>query len=166
MAAKAHLPFPANSLLGTAYVFWESECVGAGPPLATSIDPLRIPTELLPNVVWAEFLSPSGRMRLRLLGEEVVERFGRGLRGRSTAEILSGKYREFIESCFATAHQRRRPVYVESAFRGNAAGAPLTQRLIMPFVAREDGDVTQSLTVQIWPGTIAPMDTAPFVQVV
>lgn len=111
---------------------------------------LDMPREIIPYIVLAEILSPAGQVRYRVVGGEMVTRFGFNFSGKTSSEIFSGTYRRFIEDTFALTYKSRRPVYSESTFRWDAEGYARTHRLFMPLSAK-DGEPTHILIVQTWP---------------
>lgn len=136
--------------LRSAYRFWRKEASAAGPPLVSSIDPLKLPRPVFPHIAWGEYVDPPGRVRFRLAGQQVVDRWGRSFRGRTTAELLSGDEQCWLESCFAAAYRERRPILSEIAYRWPVLREARAQLLLLPFVAASSDEVSSVLMIEAW----------------
>lgn len=155
--------FIDQPILNSAFRYWCEQREGEGLPCRAAIDPLLIPRDVLPFVIWAEYLSPQGVMRYRLVGEEMVNRWGANFRGCTSSELFSGSYRQFMESAFATCYEKRRPVFTESLFRWDVGGWQVTQRLMLPFAAEPDDPPQHCLVIQVWPDETWSL-AGPFLQ--
>lgn len=140
-----------DPILRAALDYWLNARGDSDIPLRSHIDPVTMPPEILPYLVLAEYLNPEGRVRFRLVGGKMEERWGHNFSGQTSDEIFSGSYREFLESLFETAYSSRIPVYSESVFRWDAGGFQRTERIMMPICFEIDGPPTQVLIVQNWP---------------
>ncbi len=143
--------FADQPVLNAGFEYWRAQREGDALPGRAAIDPVRMPREILPFILWAEFLSAEGLIRYRLVGEEMVRRWGHNFRGETSADLFSGSYRQFMESTFATCFEHRRPVYTESLFRWDVGGWRSTKRLMLPFAEKSGGPPAHCLIVQTWP---------------
>ena len=101
-------------------------------------------------------------MRYRLVGSAHVERYTFDFTGKTTAEIMQGSYREYMERIYGTCLAEAAPVYSESVFRWDDAdyahGHASTRRLMLPVGRGEPNRAAQILSVQVWP-TRKPRDS-------
>lgn len=141
-----------DPILSEALRFWIRCRPVEGVPTRAEIDPLRIPRRLFPYLVLADVLDRSGRVRYRLLGEEMRERWGGSFAGRRSDEIFSGGYRRYMEGAFALVVEKRLPIYTASRFRWDVGGYLWTRRLMLPIAETPSGAVVQVMIVQTWPG--------------
>lgn len=130
--------------------YWKRARGGLTVPLLDTLDPLKLEKRVLPYLIVAEHLDDSGLVRFRLVGEEMVRRWGENFRGRRSDQLFTGDYRAFIEKYFALARSERCPVYSESVFRWNDGGWIKTTRLILPFASTPNGVPARSVVVQVF----------------
>ena len=142
-----------DAILQKALAFWRENRRDAGLPTRAEIDPLNIPRSLFPYLVLADVLSPDGFMRFRLVGARMRDKWGADFNGKTSEEIFTGTYRQYIEGAFAQCIRDRLPVYSESHFRWDVDGYRRTRRLMLPIADEAGGPVQQVLTVQTWPAT-------------
>ena len=146
-------PVNADPLLSDALAFWNASRSDGTLPTRTEIDPLRIPRHLSPYLILADVLSPDGRMRFRLVGSAMRERWGEDFQHKTSREIFTGTYRTYIEGAFALCIAERLPVYTESHFRWDVDGYLWTRRLMLPIGENPNSETVQVLVVQTWPGS-------------
>jgi hypothetical protein len=72
------------------------------------------------------------RVRYRLVGTELVRRFGRDFTGQYMDELMAGSYLAFIDDLFRKMREHRAPVFSESPYRWDVAGHRLTRRIFLP----------------------------------
>ena len=133
--------------------YWRAARAGMPVPTVDALDPLKFGTQALPYLIVADVLDDRGLVQYRLVGEEMVRRWGASFRGKRSDELFSGDYRKFIERGFAMARAEGRPVYSESIFRWNDGGWIKTTRLLLPFADAPDSAPSRVLVVQIFLGT-------------
>ncbi|HEX6958676.1 MAG TPA: PAS domain-containing protein [Ferrovibrio sp.] len=128
--------------------YWAGKRSGGRLPPRRAIDPLDMPRRLLPFLTLAEPVG-DGVVRFRLIGTELTQRAGRDDTGKTSAETLSGSYRDYIESLYATVAAEARPLYVETVQAWPEEGMSRIRRLLLP-VTRDDlsGDVAFVLGAQ------------------
>jgi hypothetical protein len=141
-----------DPILREALAFWADCRPVGGLPTREGIDPVRIPPRLFPYLVLADVVTPAGRVRYRLVGEEMVHRWGTNFAGRRSDEIFTGDYRTYLENAFALSIGKRLPVYTASRFRWDVGGYLWTRRVMLPIGATAAGPTSQILVVQTWPG--------------
>lgn len=148
-------------ILAFAIAFWaENRAIGEL-PTRKEIDPLRIPPRLFPHLILAEVMTAQGQVRYRVVGDEMVHRWGTNFAGRRSDEIFSGDYRAYLESAFAMAIKHWQPVFTASRFRWDVDGFLWTRRVMLPIGATPQGPVTQVLVVQTWPNSREDCRTEP-----
>lgn len=133
--------------------FWQAERRGMSVPLVASLDPLKFDREAIPYLIVADILNDRGRVQYRLIGEEMVRRWGVNFRGKRSDEMFTGDYLDFIERGFAQTRAERCPVYSESIFRWNDGGWIKTTRLLLPFADAPDTAPSRVMVVQVFLGT-------------
>jgi hypothetical protein len=179
-----------DPILALSLEFWEKKKGDKVLPDRNDFDPLNIPAPLFPYLILAEVLSDSGLVRYRLVGNEMHSRWGENFTGRTSADIFSGSYREYLESAFALCIAKRLPIFTASRFRWDQGGFLSTQRVMLPIAEASgngslpaDGDapphssgapdssdapdksetVAQILVVQTWPNENEDRRTDPMV---
>lgn len=173
-----------DPILALSLEFWEKKRADKVLPDRDDFDPLNIPAPLFPYLILAEVLSDSGLVRYRLVGNEMHSRWGENFTGRTSADIFSGSYREYLESAFALCIAKRLPIFTASRFRWDQGGFLSTQRVMLPIAeasgtgspsadggaspgssdARDKSEtVSQILVVQTWPNENEDRRTDPMV---
>ncbi len=134
-----------SDCLRQLYAYWREKqrARGGALPRRSDIDPLELPTLVLPHILLAERLaSPAGpRWRYRLVGTAVVEAAGLDPTWGFLDEILPGGYGAYVLELYDTLFRLRRPIYSESVYR--APGRPdaaerITRRLMLPLAGEAD----------------------------
>ncbi len=135
--------------------YWSEQRNGSPLPPRSAIDPLDMPTEVLPFLMLVDVI-PAGerrRYRYRLFGTEMVIAAKGDMTWRFLDECVPEKdgYRDYILALYESLVQERRPLYSTGDFLAHAAPGTLersTQRLMLPLGTPEDG-VTHVLAGQI-----------------
>ena len=100
----------------------------------------------------------AARVRYRLLGTAIVERWGSDPTGKFMDEVMTGSSSEYIHGLYREVVRARAPVFSESVFRWDAEGFLRTRRLYLPLTHRaaraEDAaeDVAIALIGQVFLG--------------
>lgn len=148
------LPFLTDQILNAAAIYWIAKCSSRDMPNREDIDPLDMPSFILPNLALVE-RDASGDFRFRLCGTEIASRFSADPTGKLFAEVFSDKYCAYVTSLHDTVHSRGCTVYAESTFQFDdytlSFDTLLTRRLIMPLRRRRDGGL-MLMMAQTWPG--------------
>lgn len=152
-----------DPILAAALKFWADSRADGDLPTRKEIDPVRIPAQLFPYLILADVESPRGRVRYRVVGDEMVHRWGTNFAGRRSDEIFAGDYRVYLEDAFAMAIEHWLPVFTASRFRWDVGGFLWTRRVMLPIGATAQGPVTQVLVVQTWPNSREGKRTDPMV---
>ena len=147
-----------DAILQEALAFWRENRRDAGLPTRAEIDPLNIPRSLFPYLILADVLSPDGFMRFRLVGARMRDKWGADFNGKTSQEIFTGSYRQYIEGAFAQCIRDELPVYSESHFRWDVDGYRRTRRLMLPIADEAHGGTRQILVVQTWPDSAGDSD--------
>lgn len=124
-----------DPILASALAFWASSRPEGGLPTREEIDPLRIPPKLFPYLVLADVVTDQGRVRYRLVGHEMVHRWGMNFAGRLSDEVFTGDYRTYLETAFALTIRHWLPVFTASRFRWDVGGYLWTRRVMLPIGA-------------------------------
>lgn len=148
---RSDLPFGDEPLLMDAAIYWSAKRGTRQMPFRTDISPIDMPRRLLPHLVIAELEDNPFAVRFRLAGTAMVETFGQNLAGKTTADVMHGDYRAYVEDLFRNVHDTRSPVYSESTFRWDAGGWRHTRRLMLPLATTDPDQVQQVLVAQVWP---------------
>ena len=152
-----------DPILSDALQFWSDNRTPHGLPTRAEIDPVRIPNHLFPYLILADVLSDEGLMRYRLVGARMREKWGEDFNKRTSSEVFSGSYRDYMEGAFSLCIKERLPVYTESHFRWDVNGFLWTRRLMLPIAEKPDGGAKQVLVVQTWPNEDGTSYTDPMV---
>lgn len=120
-------------------------------PQRADFDPLHLSPGIWPNLILSEPVAGSTAWRYRLVGSAHVERYTFDFTGKTTAEIMQGSYRDYMEQIYTTCRRDALPVYSESVFRWDAQGFAMTRRLMLPLSLEHDDQAGMVLSVQVWP---------------
>ena len=150
MRTPVPVPFADEPVLLAAARHWAGLSDGRPIPDYDALDVIRLPRFILPYLVLAEPAEAAGAIRFRLVGTAMVEKFNTDFTGRTTADVMTGSYRRYIENLFARCLDQQAPVYSESTFRWDAAGFATTRRLMLPF-SRGGSEARIVMVAQIWP---------------
>ena len=101
-----------NTRLQRFFAYWNTKRGGEPCPRHDDIDPLEI-RFALGYVLIAERRPPPDHFHFRLMGQELVERYGMDLTGRSLAAYPEASYRDLVRKTFSTVIDQRRPVLVD-----------------------------------------------------
>jgi len=141
--------FRDEPIIVDAFHFWNSRRRGRLVPERRDIDPVEIPRHLFPHLALIEIHDQGSRVRFRLLGEELIERFGRNRIGVFFDDFISGSYLEYTKSYYRDLYRLRCPVFSASRFRSVSGWECLTKRLVMPLTTGSD-EVTMAFAAQIF----------------
>lgn len=114
-------------------------------PGRSDLDPIDIPT-LLPHVILLDVIPPNDRLKVRLVGTQVVQMFGADYTGLFLDEINFGEVREKVLRDYNGAVGVARPIFSDHTFRKLGGFLFDIERVILPL--SEDGrSVTMLLAV-------------------
>lgn len=152
-----------DPILGALYRYW-NRCRGERRvPDRGDIDPIALGPKLLPHVGLMDIVDGGGRVRYRLLGTAIVERFGSDPTGKFMDEVMSGTYSDYIHGLYREVVRARAPVYSESVFRWDVAGFVRTRRLYLPLTHGGDA-VAMALIGQVFLGpALKPLEPSAVV---
>lgn len=144
------LPFADEPLLLDAAIYWAAKRSSRGMPLRRDLSPIDMPRPLLPHLVIAELEPAPFRVRFRLVGTEMVTRYGRDFTGLTIEDFMTGAYADYISGLFRKVRDSGQPVYSESTFKWNDGGYGRTRRLMLPLSVDGGEAVQQVLVAQVW----------------
>jgi hypothetical protein len=151
--SEADIPelLSADPILGALYAYWNGRRGQRRMPDRRDIDPLALGPKLLPHVGLMDIVDGGARVRYRLLGTAIVERWGSDPTGKFMDEVMSGSYSAYVHGLYRELARARAPVFSESVFRWDAAGFLRTRRLYLP-LTHGGKDVAIALIGQIFLG--------------
>jgi hypothetical protein len=138
----------ADKTLRELWTYWSAQRRPDRLPGRDDIDPAAIPA-LLPFLVLADIVEDGRRIRFRLVGGEIAQRWGNNFTGKYLDEIMTGDYFRFIDGLFRDAIRTGAPVYSEGAFRWDRGKTIGTKRLLLP-LARDGKTVDMVLVGQVF----------------
>ena len=103
-------------MLRRARAYWDEKRAGRAMPSRADIDPVDIP-DLLPFVILIDIMPPGRRLRVRLAGTEICNRFGMDYTGLFLDEIDFGDVREKILADYGRAARSSVPYFTAHRFR-------------------------------------------------
>jgi hypothetical protein len=112
------------------YSYWDGVRRGKDVPDRADIDPVDMPPSILPHLAMTE-IHEGMRLKVRLVGTEIVRNHQRDTTGKFASEYMEGPYLDYITSLYAELQASRRPVFSESLFRNIDTNLKAT-RLILP----------------------------------
>jgi len=125
-------------ILQALFAYWSGRCGKRAMPDRRDIDPVTLPPFVLPNLAMFDLVEGARRVRVRLLGTDVVARLGKDFTGRFIDEVMSGDYLDYISAMCREVHARRAPVYTENQFRWQVRQDIVTRRLLLPLTNGTD----------------------------
>ena len=138
----------ADETLRELWTYWSAKRRPDRLPGRDDIDPAAIPA-LLAFLVLTEFVEGGRRIRFRLVGGEMVRRWGEDFTGKHLDETMTGDYFRFIDGLFRDAMRTRAAVYCESAFRWDQGQMVGAKRLLLP-LAHDGKTVDMVLVGQVF----------------
>ncbi len=130
------------------YDYWNAKRLPGALPSRADIDPIQL-RGLLRHVVLADVVDGGARIRYRLVGTAMVERWGSDFTGKFADEIMQGSYRDFLVKLFRDAIKHRCAVFSRSRFRWDVGRSLDTSRLFLPLQG-DDGEVEMILIGQVF----------------
>lgn len=122
-------------LLAELYSYWSQRRRGRKVPARADIDPIDIP-QLLPHVTLTELVDAKAdagfRIRFRLAGTQIEERFGCPLTNRYLDELVEGPFVQYVMDLYARLIDEMAPLYSEARFGADFAEALHAKRLMLP----------------------------------
>jgi hypothetical protein len=120
--------------LSALYAYWRARCRPGALPGRQDIDPLDIP-RLLKSVFLADVVGPERRVRYRLVGTEIVGRFGADFTGRYMDESVAEPLLGLLTRLYWLVSSTKSAAYCESTLRlDGKQGVPIC-RLMLPLAA-------------------------------
>jgi hypothetical protein len=117
-------------ILLALYTYWEGVRGGKDVPDRRDIDPVDMPRFILPHLALTE-VDDDMRMKVRLVGTEIVRAHRQDTTGKFATEYMQGEYLDYVTSLYAQLRASRLPLFSESIFR-HADTHLQTSRLILP----------------------------------
>lgn len=136
MSAGLSLPFADDRILLNLAAYWSAKR-GADPlPPRHVIDPLDMPRRLLPHLALVEQTGSGMQIRFRLVGTELVQRFGRDATGKTSTDLYAGNdYCRYLETIYDTVFAQAQPLFVETLRNWPEEGHGRVRRLMLPIAA-------------------------------
>lgn len=133
------LPFADDRILLNLAAYWCAKRGGHPLPPRAAIDPLDMPRRLLPHLALVEPTGHGSEIRFRLVGTELVQRFGRDATGKTSTDLYpDSEYRRYVEQIYSGVIERAQPLYIDNTRRFMDEGSGRVRRLLLP-VATEAG---------------------------
>ncbi len=114
------------------YDYWQRKRSGREMPDRRDIDPTEIPPAILPHLAMFDLIEGAQRVRVRLLGTALVQRFGEEHTGSLLEQVLSGDYLVYVHELHREIFRLRVPIYSESAFHWTVERSAIGKRLYLP----------------------------------
>jgi hypothetical protein len=133
------LPFADDRILLNLAAYWSAKRGGYPLPPRAAIDPLDMPRRLLPHLALVEPTGHGSEIRFRLVGTELVQRFGRDATGKTSTDLYAdAEYRQYVERIYNSVIESAQPLYIDNIRRWPDEGSGRARRLLLP-VAAEPG---------------------------
>ncbi len=147
----AELPFKEKArtdvtspLLLQAHDIWDRNRSTRSMPARAALDPVEMP-KLLPHMALVEVSAPDLRMRVRLVGTNIVNIYGADFTGQYLDEIDFGDAGDKILSDYQFAARTKRPLFSDHAFRKLSGTYLNIERALLPL--SEDDETVSMLFV-------------------
>ena len=162
MSSGHSLPFLDDRILLNLAAYWSAKRGQHPMPARSAIDPLDMPRRLLPHLALVEPTGQGQEIRFRLVGTELVQRFGRDATGKTSTELYAGSdYLGHLESIYGSVFADAQPLYVENTRVWREEGHGRMRRLLLPVAAEEGGAAAAYVLSAIsWSAAETDPDTA------
>ena len=149
---RVALPDIPDERLRKLALYWYSRRNGQPLPSRDDVDPLDLPSGVLPNMILLDIVGSERyrRFRFRLVGTAIYTNVSRELTGLHIDEAVPEPYLSYVTFTHTTAADQRLPVYSETLYhdQGNFVNG-ITYRLVLPLAS--DGEVADMIMVaQFW----------------
>jgi hypothetical protein len=148
---RANLPDSADPRTFSAVLTWWSDRVEelGYLPARRDLKPEDLPANTLPNMMLAEVIASSDRVRFRLVGSTIVDFNQLDFTGRYLDEIYpSKKIYNFIVGLYQEIRAKRRPIWSVNAVKSPSTGQHFFVHRLMTPLASNGQDVDMVLAVQ------------------
>jgi hypothetical protein len=159
-SGHSSLPFLDDRILLNLAAYWSAKRGQHPMPARSAIDPLDMPRRLLPHLALVEPTGQDREIRFRLVGTELVQRFGRDSTGKTSTELYGGSdYLGHLEGIYGAVFADAQPLFVESIRAWREDGHGRMRRLLLP-VAAAEGDARAAfvLSALSWSAVEADSD--------
>ncbi len=120
-----------HPVLGSLLRYWSAQCEGRIMPARQDIDPLEMGPKLLPHLLLCDLQDRGARLRYRLVGTNVVRRWGFDPTGRNLDETM-GPYFAYLADLLRQLFQERAPIQASCAFRWGVNRELEANHLLLP----------------------------------
>jgi hypothetical protein len=148
----------AERRLHRLHAYWRDRRRGAAPPSREDIDPSDL-KELLPNLALIDVEDGPRRYRFRLVGTEIVARYGQELTGKRLDEVELGSELASISAQYDETVMERAPTYCRHELTRPGDRLLRYERLLLP-LSRDGIHVDMLLGGYYELGSAAPLTSA------
>lgn len=120
-----------HPVLGSLLRYWNAQREGRIMPARPDIDPLEMGPKLLPHLLLCDLQDRGARPRYRLVGTNVVRRWGFDPTGRYLDETM-GPYFAYLGDLLRQLFQERAPIQASCAFRWGVNRELEANHLLLP----------------------------------
>lgn len=120
--------------LRSLYAYWSAKRGGRTMPARADIDPVDMPA-LLPHLMLVTVAGDPPRFRFRLVGTEIVARYGMELTGRDLANVDLGSELGAVRLQYEETAREAVPTYCRHAIETGAGKHLRYERLLLPLSA-------------------------------
>lgn len=120
-----------HPVLGSLLRYWNAQREGRIMPARQDIDPLEMGPKLLPHLLLCDLQDRGARPRYRLVGTNVVRRWGFDPTGRYLDETM-GPYFAYLGDLLRQLFQERAPIQAGCAFRWGVNRELEANHLLLP----------------------------------
>jgi hypothetical protein len=148
---RAELPDSADPKTFNAVLTWWSDRVEelGYLPGRRDLKPEDLPAKALPNIMLAEFIGSSDRVRFRLVGSAIVDFNQIDFTGRYLDEIYPSKQVfNFVVGLYQELKAKRRPIWSVNAVKSPSTGQHFFVHRLMAPLATNGHEVDMVLAVQ------------------
>jgi hypothetical protein len=121
-----------DPVLGPAFAYWTQKRGSRSMPSKRDIDPIELPTKLLPNLQIIEVIDGGARFRYRLVGTASVDAFGSDYTGRYVDEMFADDRLNFIQSIYRTVYTTKTPLFSLNRYHTTKNIDLFAYRIYMP----------------------------------
>jgi hypothetical protein len=121
-----------HPVLGPLLDYWDQKRRGRAMPERRDIDPVEMGPRLLPHLLLCDLTERGARVRFRLVGTNVVSRWGFDPTGQHLEDQPHGSYFTLLATLHRVSSCKLAPVYSESTFRWDRGRRLHVRHLVLP----------------------------------
>lgn len=130
--------FRGDPILGPVLAYWARKRGSRLMPCKRDIDPVEIPSRLLPHLQIIEVIDAGARFRYRLVGGASVQAHGQDYTGKYPDEMLPDDRVRLVLKIYQTVYRTKSPLFSRSRYYSAKGWSLFANRVYMPLSDDEE----------------------------